>query len=1293
MKKELTPEQLEALSFDRHIALTANAGSGKTSVLQQRYVNILMSNEKATEPRNVVAITFTREAASEILAKVSKNIEDRIEKETHLPKKIRLARIRDKLNNTPISTIHSFCSSLLRSFPIETNLPPNFGELTNYEKKEIYSNSIVQAMEEWLENGNIDRRERIRKLIFTFGRKNVEDGIRFLLFKRERFEWLKRFYEENSQEDFLQIRDELIIRKLTENTIITLEKASELVDLLVKRNPEKFSNLKLSSNEIGNIIVEFEKFINDIKSSLKTGIIGNILLKTGVLIKTLFNENVIKAGYSINLTTAKKYLEEDEIFYFNQYLINLQDIAPICTSYDYSESDKELFHFAKLFTEITSDVIDIINDEKEVLAGIDFDDQLIKTSELLNNDEVVRKIRRKIKYLMIDEFQDTNELQYDIVKKLIPELTGKKVNGTLNFYVVGDEKQSIYGFRNADVRVFEKAKKDIAETNRRDYEELVIPLNPPLEKGENKDNNPPLEKGENKDNNPPLEKGENKDNSTPTVNGVNNKFGNLNLTVTFRLAPVPAAFVNKVCGKLFEKVESEYDVSYSSLVCHKEISRIIEKENINNEIDLANKDFGNVTFLITDFKNSGEESEVISEAKSLALYIKNLAIKQGKDWSDFGILGRSRKGFDELISEFQEQNIPYILHSGKGFYKSQEVVDVCSILSFLHNHDDNKALAAALRSPYFKISDEILFKAGEIKNCYSLWSKFKKYCDSIEEKVISKDIVSKEEQNCLRALKILTELSYRAVRISIPQLIHKIIDLCSWNSVISELPSEKQMKANINKLIQIARDFEKRGFKNLYDFVEQVKGTISADLTESEAVFLSDENAVNIMTIHASKGLEFDTVCLYNSDNSHTRNTPYIISDDFGFSFKMIARDETIDINKEIITPTYLLANDKQNKAEWAESKRLLYVALTRAENNIIISGSINKKRQTGFQKSELYMIMKSLDDKLTLSGDLKEMSICDSLKSYHNNQFHILKIKYTVKFLFNYSEKTDFELNGRINQKPEPCMLLTGVKSDIDNEVFSATKLMTFQNDSEEYAKRYLFGLPSVDDINYDSINHIDKTRDDDVVGSLAGTLIHSVLERIKDWLKSDAGIDDKILRKVIDNVISDSNKKISNKLSGRIFSECSSVANTTLIKLYAKHIKESIPEQTLQMVYKNDLLLVKTDLLIKNASGEWEVWDWKTNRVGSNEVKNTLIKYYELQMKIYIYFLMKLYPEQKNFKARLLFTRLAKISEIPLNPLLKKGENSEDWVYTFNWTIDDLNNIEREINKIADKIRIEQI
>lgn len=1231
MKKELTPEQKEALSFDRHIALTANAGSGKTSVLQQRYVNILL-NENNIEPRNVVAITFTREAASEILAKVSKNIEDKIKTETYLPRKERLGNIRDKLSNSRISTIHSFCSSLLRSFPIETNLPPNFGELTAFEKKEIYSNSIVQTMEEWLEEGIIDKKENIRKLIFTLGRKNVEDGIRFLLFKRERLDWLKKFYDKNNEDDFIQIRDGIIIRRLNLNTIITFEKISELIALLIDRNSAKFSNINIFKNEIENVIAE-------LNSSIHTGNIGNTLQNINVLISSLLDNKIINRSYSLNLTTVKKVLEVNEISNFNQYIINLQDLEQICTSYNYSESDKGLFIIAKLLVSLTLDVLSYIDDEKEVLSGIDFDDQLIKTSELLNNEEVVRKIRRKIKFLMIDEFQDTNELQYDIVKKLIPELKGKILSNKLNFYIVGDEKQSIYGFRNADVRVFEKAKKDIAETNKRELNEFS---------------------------------------------------GNLNLTVTFRLAPVPAAFVNKICGKLFDNVESEYDVSYSPLVCQREVSGIIENENINEIIDLKDNNYGKVTFLIYDYKDATEENDTInSPAKSLASYIMNLAIKQGKNWSDFGILGRSRKGFDELISAFQEYNIPYILHSGKGFYKSMEVVDICSILSFLHNHNDNKALAASLRSPYFKITDNKLIEVSEIKNCYFLWDKFKKYCNIIEENKQNNEKITEDEQNCLRALKIFHELTYRAVRISIPQLIHKIIDLSDWNSTISGLPSENQMRANINKLIQIARDFEKRGFKNLFDFVEQVKGTISADLSESEAVFLSDENAVNIMTIHASKGLEFDTVCIYNTDISHTNNSPYIISDDLGLTFKLKTGDDTINNNKDIITPAYLLADDKQNKAELAESKRLLYVALTRAEHNIIISGSINKKRQTGFHNSFLYMILNSIEDNLSISSDLKEINIMDSLKVYHNNQFYNLKIKYPLKFLFNYSEKTDPEINNKINYRPVPGILLEEVKSKIDNEIFSATKLMTFQNDSEEYARRYLFGLPSDDDINLDSIKLIDKTLNDDLIGSLAGTLIHSVLEEIRDWIRSDGSIDEKYLIKVIDNVITNSNKIISNKLRERIFNECYAVANSTLIKLYANQIKESIQEQTLQLVYKNDLLLVKTDLLIKNADDEWEIWDWKTNKVDSKKSKESLIKYYELQMKIYIYFLMKLYPEQKTFKARLLFTRLAKESKIPVINTSKKDE-LDNWFHTFKWGIEDFDVIESEINKIIDRIRI---
>ncbi|MBI5326499.1 MAG: UvrD-helicase domain-containing protein [Ignavibacteriae bacterium] len=1236
MEKELTQEQKEALRFDRHIALTANAGSGKTSVLQQRYVNILINDENNTEPRNVVAITFTREAAAEILIKISQNIENRISNAAHLKEKIQLEKIRSKLNTAPVSTIHSFCSTLLRNFPIESNTTPNFGELTEYEKISINDNSIIQALEEWLNKDNIEKNQKIRNIIFTLGKNNVIDLILFLLSKRERFDWLKNFYVENDIEYFIAKRDNIISANMQKKLIPTLEKLNELTNLLQGRKTGKFLNLNIIDLLADKIKSESTKSVIKIETLNKY---------FSEIVTVISDNNILKSDFSINLTTLKNVLETEEIGYFNKFLTQFQLIKYYSTSFENNEADKDLFKFANTIIELTTEVIENIEQEKELLSGLDFDDQLIKTNELLNNKYVVEKIRKKIKYLMVDEFQDTNDLQYGIITKIIPELKGKEVNGNVNFYIVGDEKQSIYGFRNADVRVFEKAKKDIADTNK-----ILsgIKINSP---------NPYPEKDE------------------------SDNFGNLNLTVTFRLAPVPAAFVNKVCGKLFEKPESEFDVKYSPLVCSNGVENIIKNKLSEEEVNLTEFNSGSVVVLLSDLSKLKNEGQFISEAQSLAYYIKKSAIENKKKWSDYGILGRSRKGFDELISELQKLNIPYILHSGKGFYKAQEVVDVCSILSFLHNPNDNKSIAATLRTPYFQIPDEIIYEISNISGDRSFWLKFKKYCLQISEKEQKNENLNEVEKFCLRAFNILTDLTNRSVRISIPQLIHKILDMCDWYSAISGQSSENQMKANINKLIQIAREFEKKGFKNLFDFVEQVKKTISTDLSESEAVFLSDDNAVNIMTIHASKGLQFDTVCLFNATDSYPGNSSYFINDDFGLTFKMKAKDKQNDIFKDVITPTYLYSQDKLNEAESAETKRLLYVALTRAKQNIIISGSVNSINDIKLKDCFLKMITDSLAHNLILNENIKEITVHDSLKCYYENNFYDLKINYPVNINFDYFESTNSEIGLNVKTKNEPVYLFDEIKSESDDEIFSATKLMTYQSNPDEYLRRYLFGLPSTDDYEYKSVFIKENNDDDDIIGSFAGTLIHSVLEKIMDWLNSDGSINERILNDIIVNVCSDSNKKISIELFNRIISECKSIAETTLIKLYAGLIRDSISEQTLQLVFNNDILRVKTDLLIKNASGEWAIWDWKTNRIDTGKKKEELIKYYELQMKIYTYFLMKLYPEQQNFKARLLFTRLA-----------GTNENNEKWFYDYNWNQGESAKIENEIQKLINEIRNKQ-
>jgi ATP-dependent helicase/nuclease subunit A len=177
-----TRQQKIAQSFDRHLAVTANAGSGKTRVLVNRYINILLNkandfndNNYSIRPKNIVAITFTRKAAAEMLAKVVNKIEELIINEKNIITLEKLKEIREELTNARISTIHSFCADLLREFPIEAQVPPAFTEISGAQNIMLRKDAIISILEEYIriDIGQVEK-SNVKSLILEFGRKNIE---------------------------------------------------------------------------------------------------------------------------------------------------------------------------------------------------------------------------------------------------------------------------------------------------------------------------------------------------------------------------------------------------------------------------------------------------------------------------------------------------------------------------------------------------------------------------------------------------------------------------------------------------------------------------------------------------------------------------------------------------------------------------------------------------------------------------------------------------------------------------------------------------------------------------------------------------------------------------------------------------------------------------------------------------------------------------------------------------------------------------------------------------------------
>lgn len=1244
---KLTFEQKLTQAIDRNISVTANAGTGKTTVLVKRYIDILLHSFDETSaesrslidtfnPKNILAITFTKKAAAEMKLKVIKRIQDMIEDklesgEKNISRKLYdLKVIRNSIGAARISTIHSFCSSLLRDFSVEAGILPNFFEFSESEIARLERETIINVAEGWLLSKDDSKSSFSRSILELVSKDDLIKLIHDVLQKRNIFEALDALYNLDN-EMILEKRNKFLADYIME----LIPKFKILYDLSTTIDINKLPKKKQSEFEEANSV--FEMMMDDFDKGDFEDSIYNIIefFNNAIKIFSVYFTSNSKKFYSHIIKNSDEYACE---IAFSEFEDHFSDIYKIKEALSYYELDNSMLDITRAIFEMCKEIIQEMDEEKLELNGLDFDDLLIKSRDLLKNENVRKKAISNLDYIMVDEFQDTNDIQYDIIKSLIPELTNNNSEkSNINLFIVGDGKQSIYAFRNADVRVFMQARKDIQNLNQRSIDSGEI----------------------------------SKEIKTYNENIISHNddilTGKLDLKVTFRLNPVPASFVNYICRDLMKSDISEYDVEYSELIGVKGAEKLFNGEGHN---------IGNVSVLLSE---DGVENEAMSIANYIFkimndpefLIIDDENKERRPKFSDIGILSRKKKSFEYIGSALSQFNIPYIIHSGEGFFNAQEILDITSFLKFMHNPKDDISFASILRSPFFDIYDDKIYQIS-LEKGETLWEKFQLWVkNNYQAQLKLNEGVSLEAP--VRAYNILTEMLSLAPRLTLSQLIMKILDECSWFSTVSISPGSRQKEANMEKFIQFARDFEERGFKNIYDFVEELEFIQSQEFREPEASFVSGEDAVAIMTIHAAKGLEFPLVILCDTNSGTQGNSRFFINDEFGISLKMNNKLQD-GYSHKVDTPIKFIAGKILDMAVSAEEKRLLYVAMTRAISNLVISSNL-KTTKNGYSapKSFLKLILEGLDYNIEdITSD--KISIKDNFKILHDDNIREIDLNYDIDII-RQEEKEQEVFVQKPDLFPDEIDLLTGIKAKTAGETFSATKLILFEDDKNRFIDRYVLGFPEEkSDVMIDTAK---VENEDDPSGTLAGTLIHRTLENIKHWMTNEARVDPRVLSETIDRIIFDHGKAVDDRLRRRIIEECMNVASTELLQKFAANIDDAEIEFYLQMPINDNNLVGSIDMLIKNGNGSYEIWDWKSNNVLNKDEMHQAASHYEKQMKVYAGLFNLLHPGQEKIICRLLFTKLA-----------TSEARSDEWTFTYIWTKDQvaefLNDMEKKIAEI---------
>jgi ATP-dependent helicase/nuclease subunit A len=1414
---DFTREQLLAQSADRHLAVTAGAGAGKTSVLVERFVHLLLDARIQADVRSITAITFTRKAAAEMKSRVSARLEQLLSDPARQSDWRRIKSIRERFSSANISTIHSFCSGLLRDFPIEAGVNPNFTDLEEHEAKALKERAIIETLEEWLEpprlrggggddndksdNADLDaklnaafddeqdlRRAEAQHVWMFFGKRDLINALATLLGSSERFQELQRLYAAHDNDAILALARRRFVARfvsLLEEWLTALESALGL--LMVNEctpNAQQHLNTTLTRiRSLQNLLNEAQNGAGETFSWQSLERLWQRDIREGTLGQAAIAQSGGVHGNRIrvsekNCQNLAEYAREKA-----RAERRFKELAEYAATISGAKHDDELGRIARILVRIAADAFDHIEAEKKRLDALDFDDLQLKTDILLDNPLVCEQIRRKTRFLMIDEFQDTNELQYRIVKKLIGSLGGntealpaeqESVSASgVNLFIVGDPKQSIYRFRGADVRVFAKAKADIQETNRRRRALGELGENFHTPKGEIQSRDGEAE-------------------------------GDVNLSATFRLLPEIAAFVNGVLGRLmrpkreseYDNSEydiseydiseydiSEYDVEYDKIVCGGAAAEVqgtvqfLVAQSPSKDDDETGAELGeeattddeeapqkeNEEKATKEEENEGEEHEeesaespFTSEAFLLAEYLKAavrgelaepLLVRDGEGkprapkYGDILILARSRAKLDTLLQALRGEGIPFTVSGGRGYFEKQEILDIRSFLSFLQNSSDDAALAATLRSPFFCVSDSELYAASRLDasalssdGVNSLWERFCEYVAGAGGQSSDAEAVAPSD-NALRAATTLRRLLPVAAQIPIPALLRLIIEETGWRAMLVGSERFEQIEANIEKLLTIARYYENKGFRNLFDFAEELRRlSLYAD-KEGEADTQSSKNAVRIMTIHAAKGLESPIVALYNANGRSGGQTERLAFDaELGAAFMMKSAREEDGIMESVKTPLYALASREDDLAEQAEAKRLLYVALTRAKDHLLISAECRKtSKESAVTQGFFKMILGSLgaanknvfvetqivcppqELEILASGDKPQETVTYNLcvPVIRARAQFLSDEALRQRFSARANAKTSAEESTKASAEAEyaapptssvarelPPLLLGSAQARIEGEYFSASQLQLFLADPEAYAHLYRLGLPPADEEGAFSGGSFGVDDDGDrTLGTFAGESIHAVLERLPNWLSESGEIREEAYKQALARAVpqSASARSLSSSFVARLQREPHSVASSPLLRRYAPALARAKYEFPLTIPFGENFLIAALDALVPappsmsaQGGGEnnqereeiWEVWDWKTNRVRTEHDMNALVERYRLQMEVYAFMVSSLYPAQERVRVRLLFTRLA-------------SQNSPDerWTRALDFGGDDIAAIRERVQNIIAQMQAERV
>ena len=881
-EQKKTAEQIQAIyTAGQNILVSASAGSGKTFVMAERILDQLA---RGVEISQLFISTFTVKAATELKERLEKKISQQIQETDDVDLKQHLGRQLADLPNAAIGTMDSFTQKFLGKHGYLIDIAPNFRILQNESEQLILKNEVFHQVFESHYQG--ENKEKFSRLVKNFaGRGKDERGLRQQVYKIYDFlqstsspqKWLSDSFLKGFEEaDFTSEKE-----KLTEQIKQALWDLESFFRYHLDNDAKEFP--KAAYLEAVQQVLDEISSLNQESDSLAY---QEVLARIVAISKEKNGRALANSSRKADLKPlADAYNEERK-----SQFAKLGQLADQITVLDYQERyHEDTCDLAKIFQTFMSDFVEAYRERKRQENAFEFADISHYTIEILENFPQVREAyQERFHEVMVDEYQDTNHIQERMLELLS--------NGH-NRFMVGDIKQSIYRFRQADPQIFNEKFQRYAQNPQEG--KLIL------------------------------------------------------LKENFRSSSEVLSATNHVFERLMDQEVGE--INYDSM--HQLVFA-----NIKLTPNTENK----AEFLLYDKGDSGQEEEESSAETKLTgemrLVIKEilkLHQEKGVTFKEIALLTSSRSRNDQILLALSEYGIPVKTDGEQNNYlQSLEVQVMLDTLRVIHNPLQDYALVALMKSPMFSFDEDELARL-------SLQKVEDKVQENLYEKLVNaQKLVTNQKELIHTALAeklnqfmdILDSWRLYTKTHSLYDLIWKIYNDRFYYDYVGALPNGPARQANLYALALRADQFEKSNFKGLSRFIRMIDQVLEAQHDLASVAVAPPKDAVELMTIHKSKGLEFPYVFILNMDqdfNKQDSMSEVILNRQNGLGVKYIAKVETgaveahypKTIKLSIPSLTYTQNEKELQLASYSEQMRLLYVAMTRAEKKLYLVGKGSREK------------------------------------------------------------------------------------------------------------------------------------------------------------------------------------------------------------------------------------------------------------------------------------------------------------------------------------------------------------